>query len=428
MSQTVELLPLGKIRVGDRFRKDLGDLDDLISSIKEKGIIQPITVDKKLNLLAGGRRLAACQKAGLLEIPCIRRDVEGSVDALEIELFENIHRKDFSWQERCAAEKAIMELKKQTDPEWGVRKQARETQVSAPSVSRRIELAAAVEQFPQLAQMDNEDQAWKAYKRIEEKILVESLVNNAKAKALKGVKIAEKNYKVGNVIEGMQALQPGMYHFAEVDPPYAIDLDARKSRSKETSRMDTYQELTKENYLPFISELAGEVYRVLQPAAYAIWWFGMDWYNDTLAILREAGFAVSSIPAIWTKGAQGQTASPDTMLGSSYEPFFVCRKGDGKLARAGRSNVFDYTPLSPLKKIHPTEKPLDLMVEILETFTFPGTRMVIPLLGSGVTLRACYKTGRIGFGWDLSKEHRQRFLARVAEEEEAGLYGEEKEI
>ena len=111
------------------------------------------------------------------------------------------------------------------------------------------------------------------------------------------------------------------------------------------------------------------------------------------------------------------------MLGRSYEPFFVCRKGDGKLARPGRSNVFSYTPLAPAKKIHPTEKPLDLMVDILETFTFPGTRRVIPLLGSGVTLRACYKTGRIGFGWDLSKEHRKRFLARVAEEEEAGAYG-----
>jgi len=421
-------MPVGKIRVGERFRKELGDLDDLIESIKAKGLIQPITVDAKYNLLAGGRRLAACQKAGLLEIPCIRRNTSGAVDAIEIELFENIHRKDFTWQERCAAEKALLELKKKSDPEWGIRKQARETDVSAPSVLRRIELAQAVEQFPELGQMENEDQAWKAYKRIEEKLLVESLISNAKSKALKGVAIAEKNYRLGDVLSGMETLRDSEYHFAEVDPPYAIDIDIRKSRAKETSRLDTYEELSKKDYPVFIDNLAREVFRVLQPSAYAIWWFGMDWYNDTLAILREAGFTVSTIPAIWTKGAQGQTASPDTMLGSSYEPFFVCRKGNGKLAKAGRSNVFNYTPLAPAKKIHPTEKPLDLMVDILETFTFPGTRMVIPLLGSGVTLRACYKTGRIGFGWDLSKEHRKRFLARVAEEEEAGVYGEKAKV
>ena len=66
------------------------------------------------------------------------------------------------------------------------------------------------------------------------------------------------------------------------------------------------------------------------------------------------------------------------------------------------------------------------MVEILETFTFPGVRCVVPLLGSGATLRAAYRTGRIAFGWDLSAEHRKKFLARVADDEEAGLYGGSK--
>lgn len=422
---TLLTLSISKIKIGERFRHDLGDLNELAESIRQKGLIQPVTIDQNFNLLAGGRRVAAALEAGLLDIPCIRRTVEGQIDALEIELFENIHRKDFTWQERCSCEKALLELKQKSDPEWGVRKQARETNVSPPAVSRRIELAAAVEAFPQLAECKTEDDAWKAYKKIEERLITDSIVNGAKAKALKGVKIADSNYKVGDVLEGMSKLKDDFYHFAEVDPPYGVDLDARKSRHK-GNNMEEYHELSVKDYLPFIDQLARETYRVLQPHAFTVWWFGMSWYTDTLAILREAGFYVSDIPAIWTKGAQGQTASPDTMLGSSYEPFFVCRKGDAKLAKSGRSNVFDYSTIPPSQKIHPTEKPQALMVEILETFTFPGTRMVIPLLGSGSTLRACYRTGRIGFGWDLSKEHKTRFLARVVEDEEAGLYGGQK--
>lgn len=422
MAQTLEIVPISKIKVGQRFRAEMGDLDELASSIREKGLIQPITIDTHFNLLAGGRRIAAAQKVGLLEIPCIKRKSESAIDALEIELFENIHRKDFSWQERCAAEKTLIELKGKSDPLWGVRAQARETEVSPAAVSRRLELASAVEAFPQLAECKTEDDAWKAYKKIEERLITDSIVNGAKAKALKGVKIADSNYKVGDVFAGIERLKPEWYHFAEVDPPYGVDLDHRKSRARDNSTMGEYHELDRREYTPFISRLAQETYRVLADHSFAVWWFGMSWYTDTLACLRESGFYVSDIPAIWTKGAQGQTASPDTMLGSSYEPFFVCRKGDAKLARPGRSNVFDYAPLSPSQKIHPTEKPQPLMVELLEVFTFPGTRIVVPLLGSGSTLRACYRTGRIGFGWDLSAEHKKRFLGRVVEDEEAGLY------
>lgn len=418
-SITVDLVPVAKVRVGKRFRGDMGDLSELVESIREKGLINPITLDSKLNLLAGERRLRAAIEAGLVEVPCIRRRSDGHVDALEIELYENIYRKDFTWQERAAAEKRLLEYKKETDPEWSIRQQANDIGVSKTAVARRIELASAIESFPDLANAGTEDEAWKAYKKMEETLLTDALVNSAKAKALKGVKIAQSNYKIGNALEEMTKLHDQEYHFAEVDPPYAVELHERKSRNKSRGNIDSYTEWTKEEYSPYITELAHETYRVLQPNAFAVWWFGMSWYTETLAILREAGWKVSDIPAIWTK-SQGQTASPDTMLGSAYEPFFVCRKGDAKLAKPGRSNVFDFTPLAPAKKIHGTEKPLDLMVDILETFTFPGTRLVVPLLGSGVTLRACYKTGRIGFGWDLSKEHRNAFLAKVMEDDKDG--------
>lgn len=420
--QQVEQVTITKIKLGDRFRKDMGDLSELSESIKEKGLIQPITLDWNYKLLAGGRRFAASKLAGLVEVPAIRRKSTSEIDAREIELFENIHRKDFTWQERVAAESALFNLKISKDPQWTLREQAAETNSGREGTRRRVELAQAVETFPQLAIAKTEDEAWKAYKGIEEKLITESLSRDAIKKATKGIRWANDHYKIGDALAGMEGLAEGMQHFAEVDPPYAVALDKKKSRNSDTSKMDEYTELAPKDYLIFISTLAMETYRALDTHSFAIWWYGWDWHHETLAVLREAGFHVPPIPAIWTKGSQGQTASPDTMLGSCHEPFFICRKGMAKLAKPGRSNVFDYTPLAPSKKIHPTEKPPGLMDEILATFTFPGQRVVIPLLGSGSTLRACYRTGRTGFGWDLSDAHKKRFLVAVAEEEKAGSY------
>ncbi|KKL65539.1 hypothetical protein LCGC14_2153930, partial [marine sediment metagenome] len=90
---------ISDITIKDRFRQELGSLASLSESIAEKGLIQPITVDTNLTLVAGRRRLAAAVAAGLDKIPAVIREIEDELDAREIELFENLHRKDPEWQE-----------------------------------------------------------------------------------------------------------------------------------------------------------------------------------------------------------------------------------------------------------------------------------------------------------------------------------------
>jgi site-specific DNA-methyltransferase (adenine-specific) len=152
--------------------------------------------------------------------------------------------------------------------------------------------------------------------------------------------------------------------------------------------------------------------------SFMVWWFGPEWYSIVKETLKEAGFKVGDIPAVWIKGQAGQTASPDTMLGSSYEPFFLCRKGMPKLRQAGRSNVFNFNPVPPQDKIHPTERPIELMLEILRTCAYPGALICVPFLGSGVTLRACYKENMKGYGWDVDKMTKNRFVNAVFRDQE----------
>jgi ParB family chromosome partitioning protein len=77
---------------------DESDLLELAETVKEKGILQPLTVRRiegGYELLAGERRWRAAQKAGLKEVPVILREANDR-EALEISLIENLQRKDLN--------------------------------------------------------------------------------------------------------------------------------------------------------------------------------------------------------------------------------------------------------------------------------------------------------------------------------------------
>ena len=77
-------------------RITLGNIKELMASIREKGILEPILVRPKngrYEIIAGERRYVASKKIGLKELPCIEMDVEES-EAMELALIENLQRKD----------------------------------------------------------------------------------------------------------------------------------------------------------------------------------------------------------------------------------------------------------------------------------------------------------------------------------------------
>ncbi len=86
-------------------------LQELIDSIREKGILQPLIVRRRANgfeLIAGERRWRAAQKAGMKEVPILVKDVSDS-EMLELSLVENIQREDLNPIEEAEAYKRLME-------------------------------------------------------------------------------------------------------------------------------------------------------------------------------------------------------------------------------------------------------------------------------------------------------------------------------
>ncbi|ANH06078.1 ParB/RepB/Spo0J family partition protein [Shinella sp. HZN7] len=78
---------------------DESELQDLASSIRQHGIVQPVvvrtTADNRYEIIAGERRWRAAQLAGLIDIPVIIRDVDDRT-ALEIAIVENVQRSDLN--------------------------------------------------------------------------------------------------------------------------------------------------------------------------------------------------------------------------------------------------------------------------------------------------------------------------------------------
>lgn len=421
----VEEVRVDVIKVGERFRRDLGteeEMESLVTSIKEKGLLQPITTDTEFLLLAGGRRLEACKLAGIETIHVIRREVAGELDAREIELIENIFRKDLRWTERVRLESRIHALKTEQDPSWTIEKQAELHGGKKKSqVHRDLQLAEALDVIPELAECDTPQQA----RRRLDQILLDVKVEAAKkdSKYAEASQYAEDHYHIGDALAGMREVQPDICGFAEVDPPYAIDITQMK-KGQDRSLLRNYTEMNAETYIEDISKIAGEVYRILMNNTTCVWWFGQEWQKPVYDMLIEVGFKVNKIPAIWFKRKSGgQSLSPDILLANRYEAFFVCRKGNPLIRKPGRSNVFEFQPVAPQHKIHPTEKPIELLEEIIDTFVWPiPFSLLVPFLGSGVTIRAAYSRKLVGFGWDNDKELRNRFIAKVLDDRREGRY------
>jgi ParB family chromosome partitioning protein len=100
------LIPIDRIDPNpDQPRQVMGDLSELIASISEKGILEPLVVRQRgdrFQIVAGERRYQAAVQAGLRELPVVVRDVDDT-EVIELALIENLQRKDLTPFEEAEA-------------------------------------------------------------------------------------------------------------------------------------------------------------------------------------------------------------------------------------------------------------------------------------------------------------------------------------
>jgi ParB family chromosome partitioning protein len=106
------LIPIDEIDPNpNQPRQVMGDLSELIASIGEKGIIEPLVVrqrGERFQIIAGERRYQAAVQVGLRELPVVVREVDDT-EVIELALIENLQRKDLTPFEEAEALQGLAE-------------------------------------------------------------------------------------------------------------------------------------------------------------------------------------------------------------------------------------------------------------------------------------------------------------------------------
>ena len=114
MSVEISKLFIGKVNV----RKSPGDVGDLVDSIREKGVLEPVLarpIGGRYELVVGSRRFEAAKIAGLKRVPAIVRPMTDE-EAIIVSLVENIQRRDIEPEEEYDA---IVALKRANPKAYG---------------------------------------------------------------------------------------------------------------------------------------------------------------------------------------------------------------------------------------------------------------------------------------------------------------------
>src|SRR5262245_58652450 len=131
-------------------RQVMGDLSELMASIAEKGIIEPIIVRQRGNrfqIVAGERRYQAAIQVGLREIPIVIREVDDN-EIIEVALVENLQRKDLTAFEEAEALSALADRCKYTHEDM-----ARRLGKSRTSITESISLNGIPEDVKNLCRL-----------------------------------------------------------------------------------------------------------------------------------------------------------------------------------------------------------------------------------------------------------------------------------
>jgi site-specific DNA-methyltransferase (adenine-specific) len=414
----------------DRFRQDFGNLEELKLSLKTNGLITPIAVQTKKDgsflLLAGERRLRAGADLGWEEIEAkVWTEELSELDIRCIELAENLYRKDFTWQEKVRLEAHIHALQvgehgEKVSPTGKGHSQAdtaRFLGVSAGGVSESIKMAKAFEAVPELAQSKTREDAFKMLRALQETAIHEELLKRATTQQATSTETSDElrwkmcsAFMIADAREGLRDVDAETIDFIEIDPPYAVGLDEHKQGP--ASEMEEYTEVSDESYYQFMGIILDETVRILKPGRWLILWHGHHHTQVLASMLKARGLSVAPIPAIWVKPT-GQCNHPEYTMASCYEVFLYASKGNAILLKQGRPNAFHVSPVPPQRKIHPTEKPIELLEAILQTFTMSGQKALVPFLGSGATLMAAANLGVDAFGFDLSEKFKRGYEVRI---------------
>lgn len=203
-------------------------------------------------------------------------------------------------------------------------------------------------------------------------------------------------------LHALPQLPAGSVNFILTDPPYLARYTSRDGRTVPNDDNDAW-----------LHPAFAEMYRVLERHSFGVSFYGWPHADRFLTAFRAAGFRVVGhlmFPKRYTSATK--------YLRYQHECAYLLAKGYPKPPQDPIGDVLDWTYSG--NKLHPTQKPLSVLLPLVETFSAPDGLVLDPFTGSGSSLLAAKMLGRSYLGIELDATYHAIACRRLAQDTTPG--------
>ena len=423
---------LAEVIVGDRQRKDFAPahIQDLKRSISSKGLFHPIVLSETGALIAGECRLKAiielheegvvfrCHDldvpAGM--VPFTRISDLTDLELQEAEFEENIFRANLTWQEEMEAKARIHKIRVALNPLQSVAATAREIAAKTKSnpTTAAINLHAAL-----LVNEHKDNPKVKAAKSLPQahKAILDEIETQLTAELIaKGVRSADVEHRLihGNALFELPKLAKNSVDVILTDPPYGINADTSKGDSQH------FYDDSPEAALEVCKSILHHGFTIAKPRAVLFMFCDIDYFVELRTFAQQQGWTTWRTPLIYDKGEIGHAPWGKAGWVRTSEYILYAVKGQRDLYKPGGSDVIS-SQHHPRGKLHAAEKPVPLLIHLLQRAALQGDVVLDPCAGSGGIFEACTELKLRAIGIEMSKEYYNTALVRMHQKELANL-------
>lgn len=218
-----------------------------------------------------------------------------------------------------------------------------------------------------------------------------------------------------DAIESMKSLPDECIDLVVTDPPYKVvsggggngknSVRPKGVLTRHDGKLFDHTHLKPSDWIP-------EVFRLLKEGTHCYIFTNLLNLEEMLLVSKQSGFKLHNL-LVWEKN----NCTPSQFYMKNCEYVLFLRKGKAKWINdiGGSKTVHKFNNIIG-KKIHPTEKPIDLLEMYINNSSNEGDLVLDPFMGSGATANACVNTKRKYIGFEIDAEFHKVATERLSKE------------
>lgn len=413
----------------ERQRRNI-DISDLLPSIQQDGLLQPIIVRNKIKgedpqtakpniLVAGERRLEACTQLGWKTIPCHHLEALDTVTAEVLELIENIKRHQLPWQDEVRAVEKLHKLKKQTEKHWNQEKLSQLIGMSHVHTKKYLRIAVNIDDA-RIQASGGIVPAFNLLMRIDERRIADTVAEMAEnvgtifTEKTTGVKPPVRTSPTPTLEELRKAPKPKpakesilkedflkwapeysgpKFNLIHCDFPYSAGaLEGPFGAGRGAGLALSSYDDTRDVFWVLLRCLCENIDNIMSLSGHMMFWFSMEYYNEIRLFFAKHApdLHIQNMPLIWMKSDNsGIMSDPRRRPRNICETCFIISRGDRHILDPVSNGYHSPTDRTG----HPHTKPEPMLRHFMRMFVDNETKMFDPTCGSGSSLRAAESLG-----------------------------------